>query len=445
MSEETLIAPEAETDVDTSVLTDDSQLQSDETSPETQESDTEPKASEEPASEYPEGISSKQEWVEGLLAKEHDPTRKEYTDAELDVLEEYWDGNIDMKPDPKSDKKPEKKPEAKEESKEEAPNDDLQADEETIKQSSSLDLAILKELGAKTKSEVVDKIKGLRQAISGKLEKDPGYAEAKGQVEFLTKAGQNNTKLWSDLMSSDARAQQFVKTNYGLVLVKAGADQTTAPDKAETSNDPFHIPREKFIDEEAADAVNSVLAGFKAKMEDFDRFRGEYEATTVKTEQKLATSEAQNDVVDEMVRVADGIPQLKAIPDLREAVIKWRGGQDDPRMNYFKDLFEIANKSNVNLVTAMEIDRGRKSSLAVLEAKIEGKKEAYSHKPNRSLSDIQGKTINSPEEYSDSQITELIEQGKIPEHWFNENDEPDPSKMPKNAWIHFWPGGVPFK
>ena len=27
-----------------------------------------------------------------LLAKENDPTREDYTDAELDVLEEYWDG-----------------------------------------------------------------------------------------------------------------------------------------------------------------------------------------------------------------------------------------------------------------------------------------------------------------------------------------------------------------
>jgi len=438
------------------VKTSDAQPQSDDQNQPDKTPDPGQAPAKDEGSTLPEGVASEEAWLDNLLAIEHSPTRADFNDEELDILDKYYSG--DLNPTHKSGSKSEKKssedtgrkePESKDEDPEsKAP--DLQVDEETIKSSSSLDLSIMKELGAKTKGEVVDKIRGLRKAISGKLESDPGYSEAKGKVDFLQKAAQNDTALWSDLMKGDPRAIQYAKQNYGLTITKGDAEPVKSESGSDDSNKDnlFHIPREKFIDEDAADAVNTevnkVLSGFKKELNDFKNFRVEYDKNMLNQQQSLASSQAKNDVVDEMVQVAADIPQLKGVENIREAIQKWREGGVDARMDYFQDLFEIANKSKVNLITAQEIDKGRKASLSVVQAKEEGRKEAYSHTPNKSLSDIQGKNINKPEEYTEAQLVEMVETGKMPDRWFDENDDPDPQKIPKNAWKLFWPEGKPF-
>ena len=325
---------------------------------------------------------------------------------------------------------------------------ELKADEETIKASSSLDLSIMKELGAKNKAEVLDKIKGFRKAISGKLEADPGYMDLKGKFEYLQNAAKNDQALWADLAKGEPRAIEYAKVNYGIDLSKKSAPKSSNRDEDydydDTTSDDGLIPREKFIDEEAADAVNSVLSKLYAKVENMERFRSEYEKRTLDQQSTLAKQEAQNSVVDEMVRVAAEIPNLKDVPNIREAIVAWRKGANDPRMDYYSDLMAIANKEKVNLIQAMEIDRGRKAALAVVKAKDEGRKEAYNHKPNKSLSDLQGKGIDKPEDYSEAEVRSMIESGNMPDHWFDENDEPNPKTIPKSAWKEFWPGGNPY-
>lgn len=406
----------------------------------------------EPAQKLPEGIDSEVEWLEHLLKIQHDPGREPFNDDELDVLDKYYAGDLERdtgkKPEPKQ-KETNKEPEPKEdeETHSESEEDSFEVDEATMNDSSSLDLEIMKEVGAKSKTEIVSKIKGLRKAISGKLEADPGYKSLQENAEFMQKSIQNEKKLWDDLAKGNPRAIEYAKNTYG---VDFGKGNTVSPNSdndspKNISGDTFQVDPEQFIDEEAAEQVNGVLRLMKSKMDELEGFRTDMEKREMQTQNKLAEQEAQSTVVDEMVQIAENIPKLKGVKNVRQAIVKWRKGAPDARMNYFQDLFDIANEKNIDLVTALEIDQGRKARLSVKVAKEEGRKEAYSHTPNKSLSDLQGKHIDKPEEYSEAQIENMIYSGNMPDHWFDKNDNPDPKQIPKNAWHHFWPGGTPIK
>ena len=399
----------------------------------------------------PEGISSHEQWLGELLAKENDPDRNDYTDEELDVLEAHYDGKLKPKTKEESEAKAEKDSKKTKaegttpDPKDKADEADVTPDAETFKNSSSLDLSIMKEVGAKTKTEVIEKIKGLRKAISGKLESDPGYKQTVDSLKTLQATVKSERTLWADLMQGKQEAVDYVAKNYGIQI--AGKGSTVTPQQGATQTqqaDPFVIPRDKFIDEDAADAVNGVLVQLRDKVVALEKNHEQYKKDLEAKTQEVTKDQATNTIIDHMVRVAEQMDDLKNIPNLREAIIKWhKGGQDD-RMEYFNDMFELANEKKVDLMTAMEIDRGRKAALAVKQAEVKGRKEAYNQKPNNSLSDIQGRAVNQQEEYSDAEITNMIETGTMPDNWFDENDNPDPNRIPKKAWKEFWPGGKPF-
>jgi hypothetical protein len=72
----------------------------------------------------------------------------------------------------------------------------------------------------------------------------------------------------------------------------------------------------------------------------------------------------------------------------------------------------------------------------VAEAEQRGRKSAYSHKPNPSLSGSQGGKGEGTnyKNLTDSQIDAMAEDWKLmPPDWFDKEGNPDQTKIPKRA------------
>lgn len=385
----------------------------------------------------PEGFSSKTEWAKSLVKEDESGSDREYTDEELDLLEEYWAGNLkdESKPEESEDKK---EVEDKSEKESEASENDKKDEEEEDKEDSktvlsSLDEQIMKEIGAKSKTEILEKIKGLRKAISGKLELAPEFNSLKKDYETLKQRSSNEIALWDDFRAGKQQAIDFVKKNYipDLSLLDSKKSDTKNENKRPI------IDKSKVVDEESADLINEAL---NTRDTEIDELKSQVKTlleANKKHSKTLVEREVETNMVDEMVRTAAQLPHLKKIPNIREAIVSWREGKNDDRMDYFNDLFEIANKEGVNLLTALDIDKGRRSDFLIKKGKTDAKKEVYDRKPNRSLSDIQGKTGNF-EQYSEDEIV-AMERGEkpMPDVWFDDKDNFIKSKVPKELHDRF--------
>ncbi len=140
-----------------------------------------------------------------------------------------------------------------------------------------------------------------------------------------------------------------------------------------------------------------------------------------------------------MVTVAKAIPGLANLANLREAADAWYRGKDDPRMEAFGELMTIAKESGTNLHNALLIKRGRDADLNVAQARQDGRKDAYSHKPNPSLSGSQGgKGEGNYQPLTDSQIDAMAEDHTLhPSDWYDKNGDLVKAKIPKKAWRIF--------
>jgi hypothetical protein len=206
------------------------------------------------------------------------------------------------------------------------------------------------------------------------------------------------------------------------------------------------IDKDKFIDPESAEMVNSVIGSLKAEI---DSLKNEF--GTVKSERERyinesASTKARNSVIDEMVKVSQNYNEFKDVPNFRDALNTYlEKGESNPKLQaVFDELFDVADKSNTSLEDAYWIKKGRDAQKEIQQAKQAGIKEAYKPKPNPSLSDAQtgdegSRVIVKP--LSEQEIQAMEEPGgykKMPESWFDKEGEPIKSRVPKNAWRLFW-------
>lgn len=411
-----------------------------------EDSQDSPQADNPPAAKVPKEFGSKEEWLHDLIRRGEENPAVVYDETpggELDILQEYYDGKLKPKAPAKKDEEDSTEKDDSTEEEKKTPKEEKTEKEESEKAEkkeepplSSLDNQIMKELGAKSKSEILEKIKGFRKAISGKLELAPEYQQIQKDNAILKQRMQNEIKLWEDYRAGRPEAVEFVKKNY----IPDGTPKPQLKEgtaRKETSDGRLRIDESELIDERGAQHINKVIDTLYDQLEEQRRITSELMSDKTKHSETMAHQTAEQKVVDEMVLVAEQLPHLQKVANIRQAIEKWRNGADDPRMEYFNDLFEIANKHNVDLPTAADIDRGRNSTLAIKRAASEAKKEVYDRKPNRSLSEVQGKQ-GEFKQFSDSEIQDMV-YGKIPmpDSWFDENDNPVPSRIPKRAHRFF--------
>lgn len=395
-----------------------------------------------------------------LLEREKEDPDVRFNDEELDILDEYHDGKLKLtkagnqpaeeskeKPeeeDPDSEPEPEKEKEG--EGAEEEPEGDPEGDPEPEKGEQKPDPdaeALMKELGAKSLKEARAKLKELRNKLGGADFK--ANAQLRNDVTALSTAIKNERALIADVKAGKAEAIAHFEKAYGLKLAPAGGAAPAAAPAAGGVQMPADgktfLPKELFLDDAAADQANAVIGSLFQKVQSLEGAASEFQAEKTRTRQSSAEHEARLAAVDEMVTIAQEIDGLNGVANLREAIDAWYNkGKDDPRLEPFHELFEISEQENgCSLKAALLIKRGRDSKKLIAEAEKRGRQSAFKHKPNPSLSGIQGGNGETTyTQLSERQIDAMADDHTLmPPDWFDEQDNPVQSKVPKRAWRLF--------
>jgi hypothetical protein len=364
-----------------------------------------------------------------LLKKEKDDPNVKFSDAELDILDSHYNGKLEpTKPANKTQEKPLPSEEKAEEVEESEDTEEDYSEEEETEEESKVDPdleKILKEVGAKNLKEAVEKLAGLKKLVGGR----DAQAVAKVTKELETERQLKNSEmaLWQDFHKGVPEAVAEMQRRLGNKLPQQNQQNIEAQD---------YIDEEAFIDPDSAKAVN---AGFKKRDNEIrelksmiNEIRGEKERYLTQT----AETKAEMQIIDEMVKVSQGIEGLKGVPNLRDAIATFYKGESNPKLEVFNELFQIAQENGTSLETALLIKKGRDSDLLIQQAKQQGLKEAYNRKPNPSLSDIQtgdeGKTFK---QITEQDLEAMQEDHRlIPQEWYDKDENPIKEKIPKRAW-----------
>lgn len=419
----------------------------------TQSPESQAKSKPAEAKAQPDKAGSKKqdaETLRKLLRREKEDPNVVFTNAELDILDRHYDGKLEpakkskpqepvseVKEDESPDTEEKEAPEEKEEpAEEEAEEDEPDEDEESEVNPEAE--AIQKELGAKNLKEALAKLKELRSKLGGKDAQT---------VAKLEKQMRSEKDLWADLQKGEPAAVDFVKRNYGLSLLPQDAErEPSRPNSqrnrrgAPSQEGRTYISEDAFIDPESAKLANEA---FRVRDAELDELRQEVKVFKEERERirrEATMNQAKLSVIDEMVQVAQRMDALKGVGNLREAISDWYDkGKPDTRLEVFNELFEIAKAEGCNLQAAALIKRGNEAERLIREAEERGRKAAYGHKPNPSLSGSQGgKGEMNYQQLTDAQLEAMENDHRLmPPDWFDKDDRPVQNKIPKKAWPLF--------
>ncbi len=360
-----------------------------------------------PSPEAPEGVQvdrgARLAEITELIAKK--PETK-LNDADLAIYEEGQTGKL-------------KPAEKKEEVKVEKP--EIKADDPIQK--------AMKDLGAKTPDEIPSKISELRKALSGKdaqavaaLTKEIEGYKAKEQAFTGT------TRFIEDLKAGKPGALEYLQKELGVKL-----PSTTQSDKPFTEEDDILVGGALSRQWQREQDLLKKFEGLESKLTEGEK----------RTQQQQTEARAKSQIVDEILSVAELIPQLKSLPNLRNRIIDFQAGKEDQDLQTIADLSDMvisANKDKglvLDLETAFYAHKGRNMAAEIAAAEERGRKEAYNHKPNKSLSSVANEETQ-PETFTNSQYEAMgLPYGnpnriEIPDKWYTKGDL-DPSKMPAEA------------
>lgn len=404
------------------------------------------------------------ETLRQILKREKEDPNVQFTDAELDLYDAYTAGKLkptkkQATPKPKASSSPDEtgdpEPKANEADGEDAdetgksddePDETEDADKDKAGKPDPVLEALMKEVGAKKPEEILNKVKDLRKTLGGRDSQ---------KVAQLERQVQNEQALWQDVAKGVPAAIEHAQRAYGIKLAQPSNGNGGQPSQAAQgyggqnqnanqgggSGQRTYIPEEAFIDPDSAKMVNDILRQRDAELDEMRAAAREFKEEREKVRRDSSIQTAKGKVIDEMVTVAQRIDSLKAVPNLREAIANWYdNGKPDSRLEVFNELFELAQEHGTTLTAAATLKRGMDADRLIEQAKEEGRRAAYGHKPNPSLSGSAGGR-NEQGNYSpltDAQIEAMEGDHTLhPPDWYDENDNPVQSKIPKKAWRIF--------
>jgi hypothetical protein len=363
-----------------------------------------------------------------LLKKEKDDPNVKFSDAELDILDDHYAGKT--KPANKTQEKPLAK--ELEDSKDVEESDEVEEADSEEETESKVDPDLekaLKEVGAKNAKELIEKIAGLKKLVGGRDAQ--AVAKVTKDLESFKQREASEMALWQDYNKGVPEAVAEMQRRLGNKLPQQNQKQDG--EQAE------YIDEENFIDPDSAKAVNSVIRRLNNKIQELEGKTKSIEGERERYLTQTAETKAEMQIIDEMVKVSQGIEGLKGVPNLRDAIATFYKGESNPKLEVFNELFQIAQEQGTTLETALLIKKGRDSDLLIQQAKQQGLKEAYNRKPNPSLSDIQtgdeGRTFKT---ITDQDLEAMEQDAKLmPPEWFDKDENPIKDKIPKRAWKFF--------
>lgn len=344
-----------------------------------------------------------------MIAK--DPEKK-LDDADLDIYMEGQSGKL----------KPKESEPVKVETKEKviAPAEDAMTQ-------------TLKRVGAKSVDELPAKIDGLLKQISGKDAQ--AVATLTRELDgFKAKENIFNgaSQLIADLKSGNPKAIAYLQKELGVTL----------PSGSSPTDKPFTEEADLLTDGalsrawEREKALEQKLNQFESKLTE-----GEKRVQAEQTQQR-----AKSQVVDEALAVAQFLPELKDLPNLRNRILEFQAGKDDPGLAPLAEVFDfvVQQHKDKGLVldpeTAFFTLRGKNMDAMIAAAEEKGRKEAYNYKPNKSMSQVATEDPQ-PQTFTKSQYENMglpyghRDKVEIPDQWYT-NGRLDQSKIPRDAWSY---------
>ena len=375
-------------------------------------------------------VEEKQGQLSDLLKKLETNPRHKMNDKELDLFEAHLKGSL-----PEIEKSETKEFDPNKEEKE----PELKLPELNIEK-------VMKKVGAKKPEEIDLKIDGLKKRLSERVEKDPQYQELSKKVsEFESKISSSKELVDShvgfiaDLQNGLPLAIKHFEKITGLKIAQGNAKAESQDDDGEYDN---------YLDTDLAKAVHSnksavqkELDSLRAQLNEM-KARDESREGEFKKHQEINSKEsAKREIEDEMVSVADSMDLFVGVKNKRAMIERWQKNelseQDSQLINdTFTELFNLANEKGLNLEDAHILWKGKNAPRLIEQAKQDGKKSAYSHKPNKTLSSQQGQSMQN-DGMSRERIIEIIQSKKgatlFPDKWFDKNGRPMKSEIPKHS------------
>ncbi len=337
------------------------------------------------------------------------------TEAELDVFDEFTQGKLK----PEGDDEPEES--------------DLKESPETAEKPKAAPVLsdLMKEVGAKSESEALEKVRELKR-FTGSRDAQ-AYKALEQKHQSLERDSKAEMALWKDLAAGSPKAIQYLESQLLAAKGRAGIPAQQAGPK------PFIDPS-KFAVPEEAEALNSALGEHFGTLKSTIEKQAEIIRRLEESDNKRSTehqmTQAQAKQLDEFVDVAAQIPDLKTVAGLRDKVSQWIGDPNAqiPELQVLDEVMSIANKEQIPLRVAWKVLEADRLRGQIAGAEDRGVRKAFNHKPNPSLSDMQGRAGATYTNYTDSQLKAMAAgRIEIPAEWFDKSDNLDKSKMPKRA------------
>lgn len=340
------------------------------------------------------------------------------TPEEIDIFDKYTAGKLKPEKDEGEPEETEDAPEAEKPKETKAPVSEL-----------------MKELNAKSEAEILEKVRELKKFTGSRDAQAYKTLEQKHQA--LERDSRAEMQLWADLKDARSAPKAIAYLESQLQAAKARHGIQAQPKGEPTKT---LIDRSKFTVPEEAEVLEAVLGTkfgeFQSIIEKQAEVIRRLEEKDNKRDTEHQLSRAQAEQLDEFVDVAAMIPNLKSVAGLRDKVSKWL---QDPaaevtELQVLDRVMAEANKEKVSLRVAWKMVEADMLREQIAGAEDRGQRKAFNHKPNNSLSDMQGKATATYTNYTDAQL-KSIESGKtpIPLEWLDKSGSLDPAKMPERA------------
>lgn len=246
----------------------------------------------------PEGLDTKEEWLHTILEKEKSNPETDFSEDELDILDEYYEGRL----------KPKEFVAKIEKQETDSEDENPDADAENSNDDGSIE-SVLKEVGAKDQKQLLGKIKDLRKFATGKVKGSPEFKQLQAESKDVSQRLQNEFNLMEDVQKGIPEAIAHFEKAYNVKLERPG--QPEPKQKQETQSEDSDL---EYLDETAG----KEISGLKSQVKELIGTVKELKGATEKTEEKFAGERVEASIVDEMVQVAERVNVLKEIPNLRQ-------------------------------------------------------------------------------------------------------------------------------
>lgn len=316
------------------------------------------------------------------------------------------------------------------------------AEEQEGKDEADPDSEIFKLVGAKDKSQLPDKIKGLVNEVK-KLSGERGEI---GRV--LKETGYSDIKtLANDIRGAKGLHQAVVDARNGnpVALEFLGLNKTQAQAPKQQERFEGEIP-EDILDEGLYKYVSTREREAQAKVEALERKLAAMEGKLAPWEKSQEEIQAQslrasqiNHVISKVTELADGVDGLwdsKKSGPLARALSEFYATDGDyhPDLKPIVEIIEIARDNKLDdLEIALAYWERKNGGSLITKARAEAREPFIGKKPNIGLSDRQGNHNGQFKTYTEANVQDMAKgRSPIPDSWKDQQGNIIPANVPSH-------------